>query len=132
MARRGSDGPVFPIIVSRGFDFIQFGLRWLELSNSVFLSSGFRGNTKSLLFHSLTITVLLVNLTGCAQPWLDHPTSASLEQELAERSKHGLALAMFSKSEPNLDLAFSMAVRTCCIWTAALPWMVAPYRETVS
>src|SRR5260370_19443764 len=61
---------------------------------------------KSMLFYPLLLVALLFNLTCCAQPWLDHPTSASLERELAERSKHGLALARFSISEPNLELRF--------------------------
>src|SRR5580700_1043095 len=52
----------------------------------------------------LLVTVLISHLACCT--WLDHATSASLQSELRERSKGGLALARWVPSTASVELRF--------------------------
>jgi hypothetical protein len=51
-----------------------------------------------------SVAVAVCALTSCTR--FDHPTSADLQLELDERSRHGLGLARFAKSTPNIEVRF--------------------------
>src|SRR5258708_27253468 len=50
------------------------------------------------LLGSTAIAAFSINMS-CAQTWLDHPTSTSLQRELIDKSRKGLALAKFEGHE---------------------------------
>jgi hypothetical protein len=52
----------------------------------------------------LLLLTALCTVTSCT--WLDHPTNATLQRELAERSREGLALASFARSGSDLHIRF--------------------------
>src|SRR5579884_4071739 len=61
--------------------------------------------------HKSVLPVLLIAFGcfgSCVLAWLDHPISSSLRRELADRSRHGLALATVSRdpSKPGMNLRF--------------------------
>lgn len=63
---------------------------------------------------------VLCALSSCA--WPDHPTSRSLQRELAEESKQGLALATFSPARSALQIDYFNGQThslqpTCCPYT---------------
>jgi WD40 repeat protein len=58
----------------------------------------------TFVLRPATLAVLSCSLTSCA--WLDHRTNSSLQQELVERSKHGLALARRLDPVSQIEIRF--------------------------